>query len=174
MAQITMRDVNASAKRCQSQLEQLGYTVPTHTQYRISPRMTRALGNCAVKFNRMGEKLRVVISISKDLPVHLLDNTMIHEQIHAVLPVREGHGYRFQALAREVNRTYGYKVSTYASEEVSREVSALRVENGSKVQVACSCGKTHIVTKQKASKIMSNPTQYGCRGCGRYGQFSVV
>jgi len=174
MAQITMRDVQASAKKCREQLEQLGYIVPPITQYRISPRMTRVFGTCATKFNRVGEKLRIVISISKDVPVHLLDNTMIHEQIHAVLPVKEGHGYRFQALAREVNRAFGHKVSTYASRENSQEVNALRVENGSRVQISCECGKTYDFTKQKASRVMKNPYDYGCRVCGKSGRFSVV
>lgn len=172
MAQITLRDVKASALKCSKQLEELGYIVPRITKYRISPRMTRAFGNCATRANWLGEKSMVTISISKDLPLHLLDNTMIHEQIHAVLPVKVGHGYAFQSLARKVNVKFGYNVSTYASREETNEVNAHRVVSGSKVTVNCSCGKQVITTKIKANRVISNPFNYRCNGCGKSGNFT--
>lgn len=172
MARITIRDVQASAKKCSEQLRDLGYQVPSITQYRITSRMTRALGNCASRQDYFGNKTKVVISISADLPLHILDNTMIHEQIHAVLPHGSGHGPKFQYLARLVNRKYGYNVSTYASKEETQEVNANRIENGTKVKINCSCGAVSITTKVKANKVLTYPQRYTCNRCGNSGQFS--
>lgn len=172
MAQITLRDLKASALKCSKQLEELGFIVPPITKYRISARMTRAFGNCATRANWLGEKSSVVISISKDLPLHLLDNTMIHEQMHAALPVKVGHGYAFQSLARKVNAKFGYNVSTYASREETVEVNAHRLQTGSKVIVQCTCGKQVITTKIKANRVINNPFNYRCNGCGKHGGFT--
>jgi hypothetical protein len=172
MARITIRDVHASAKKCEQQLRDLGYIVPSVTQYRITSRMTRALGNCSSRQDFFGNKTRVVISLSADLPLSSLDNTMIHEQIHAVLPHGCGHGPKFQYVAKLVNRKYGYNVTTYASREETQEVMANRVVSGTMVQINCSCGAVTVTTKIKANKVLANPHGYGCRKCGKHGQFS--
>lgn len=158
----TIRQVIESSKRCKAQLEQLGYIVPSNIGYEVSGRMTRCLGKFEIN-HATGERK---IKINVHLPIESLDDTMIHELIHALYP-RDGHGYEFHRVASKVNRAFGYSVSTYASQEESTALkSAMKEALGASafVRIKCNkCGKIHEVSSRK--KVATQWANYKCK-CG--------
>lgn len=159
----TIREVLESSKRCKAQLEQLGYTLPKNLSYRVSGRMSRSLGICSENFRTNSFD----IAINSTVPLEILDDTMIHEQIHAILGVKEGHGWRFQQLAQQVNRAYGYSVGTVASAKESAIMRSVRMERMASiptVNLTCmDCNKTFTLPATK--KAAKHPELYRCK-CG--------
>lgn len=135
----TQKELNDAIVLCKSQLKELGYDVPSITQYKTTNRMTRALGNCATRTIRATNQLTsCIITLSNDMTAKIMPTTLMHEMIHTIYP-HDGHGYYFQSLARKVNKAYGYDVDVKAvgeSRDVIREVRQAKM-----TQIACSgCG----------------------------------
>jgi hypothetical protein len=124
------QELKGLLKVCTQDLTEAGLALPkVPTTYRISNRMTRALGNCRIARNRFtGATTKIIISLSKDLTVELAKNTLMHEMLHAVDENRNGHGYAWQQLARLMTRR-GYTIATYATHT---EVVALDQIRGTK------------------------------------------
>jgi predicted SprT family Zn-dependent metalloprotease len=163
---LTLTQVKNTAKECTAQLNELGYKVPTDIQFRISPRMTRALGNCSCKVNRFtGIETGYVIKISADMTSERLPETMMHELIHATVGVRAGHGWKFQSVGQVVNRKFGYHVSTYATSADAgvAEIRQVRAQRLGHTVTCTSCGKTQTVTARHG--IFQHPERYRCH-CG--------
>lgn len=119
--------------KCQKELEDLGYRFPKY-KYSISNRLTRALGKCYYRVNRMtGEVFDLQIKISHDLPFNVGAHTVMHELIHVLDPLSD-HGYGFKRIAQEVNRKYGYTISTYANKESSAAIRQVRAEKLARVR----------------------------------------
>lgn len=155
--------VLSTARECLTQLKALGYDTPVKVDYRVSNRLTRALGNC-LEQRSLGTVVRLVITISADVPQHALKDVVMHELIHAVVGGRVHHGYQFQALARLVNSKYGYSVGTYASENEMEAVSVVRASRGTHSIVHCTkCGREQAVSTK--SKVVRNIALYRCK-CG--------
>lgn len=138
------KELNDAIALCKSQLEELGYTVPKQIKYETSNRMTRALGKCQWQYNRLTREItNLTIKLSNDLTPQIMPNTLMHELIHALYPL-DGHGYQFHRVASQVNKAFGYHITTYASGEsleVIREVRQSKL-----VKVECTgCGATSMV-----------------------------
>lgn len=137
----TQKELKDAIALCKSQLKELGYEVPSITQYRTTNRMTRSLGNCATLYSRsMQQFTSIIITLSNDLTPKIMPNTLMHEMIHAIYPF-DKHGYQFQMLAQKVNRAFGYHITTYASGESKEVIREVRREKNQQVIVECvSCG----------------------------------
>lgn len=166
-------EVKRIAKECIAEMNSIGITVPTGIKYRVSGRMTRALGNCAEKRSRLtGELMELTITISRDLPLSVGKDTVMHELIHAVVGARARHGWQFQQMAQRINRQLGYNIGTYANEEEATAIRAVRAERiqiiGTTNLVCAKCGKVHTVkANSKYARMYKN---YYCK-CG--GSLSI-
>lgn len=132
------KELNDAIALCTNQLKELGYDLP-QIKYETSNRMTRALGKCQWRYNRLTGKVSdITIKLSNDLTPQIMPNTLMHEMIHAIYPL-DGHGYKFHMLGSKVNKAFGYAITTYASGEsleVIREVRQAKM-----TQIKCtSCG----------------------------------
>lgn len=160
---LTQPQIMRTASQCLAELRELGYQPPIAVQYRVSSRLTRALGNC-LEQRQMGKIIRLVITISADVPSETLKDVMMHELIHAVVGGREHHGYKFQALANLVNRTYGYRVGTYASTEEREAIQKVRAKKANFSTVRCiKCGNERVVSNRAG--VVKYPHEYKCK-CG--------
>lgn len=173
MSKITLKDVIKAGEVAKEQLAKFGYKAPQEVSYKINGRMKNALGQCRQRA-MYGVIVEVSIHINKDLPLEYLQGVMIHEYIHAVMPLSEHHGALFQKAARQVNKAYGYKVSTYAQEEevvALRSIQASTAGAGAFISIRCKkCGKEHLVSSRR--KVAKYPGQFSHNGCG--GRFELV
>lgn len=166
------KELSLLVKECTKELQAIGLNVPTMTKYRVSTRMTRAMGNCKIRSQRYtGAVVELVVSISCDLSPKTGKDTLIHEMLHAIASVefspREGHGYNWQRLARMVNRAYGYNIQTYASEDKIEEVTPLRQARKSNAyMVTCNCGFKQDITARHRIVRTQSTQGYKCPVCG--------
>lgn len=147
----TEKEYREAIKICKEQLAQLGYQVPSITQFKSTTRMSRANGNHRWARDRHTKQvISSIITLSQDLTREVMQDTLIHEMIHALYPL-DGHGYEFQRMARLVNETYGYKIGTYASDAVSTVTRQAR--EARMVKIKCvGCGA--ISTLKPTSKTL--------------------
>lgn len=68
-----------------------------------------------------GQVTNILISPTLSDPVEVLD-TLLHEMIHASLPVRTGHGPKFQKACRLIGMTKGSPKSAGAGPELRAEL----------------------------------------------------
>lgn len=149
----TEKEYKEAIKICKEQFAQLGYVVPSITQFKSTTRMTRANGNHRYRRNTVtGEVVHSIITLSQDLNKDIMGDTLMHEMIHALYPL-DGHGYEFQRMARLVNKTYGYKIGTYANSEVSKVVREARQARLTRLQCN-NCGTVY--TLKPRSKILQH------------------
>lgn len=160
---MNLTELKQVVKTCTQQLNEMGVSVPTMLQYRVSGRLTRALGNCAERRRFDGTIVSLVITISKDLPLSIAPNTVMHELIHAVVGARAGHGPIFHSMAGRVNRAYGYNISTYADPTSSAIIREVRASKTGHSVTCTSCGNSRAITASQ--KIFKHPEFYRCR-CG--------
>lgn len=156
---ITQADLRESIATCKAQMAELGYTIPP-MQYEISKRLTRSLG--LFTYSRKYKKA-LSIKVSADLTKEMLNDTMIHEMIHSVVP-HAGHGYDFQRIARQVNQRFGYNVGTYASKEESAEIKKVRQARMAKV-VCDGCGQVSLIKPNTALFHRVLTGQCSCKIC---------
>ena len=158
----TQKELNDAIALCKSQLKELGYEVPSITQYRTTNRMTRVLGNCATSYSRsLRQFTSIIITLSNDLTPKIMPNTLMHEMIHAIYPF-DKHGYQFQKVAHEVNQAFGYHISTYASGESKDIIREVRQEKNKIVTLECvNCGIQSILSPR--SRTINNALNGLCR-----------
>ena len=90
-----------------------------------------------------------------------IKNTIIHELVHASLPIDEHHGKQFHELAKKVSKIYHTDIKQYGdrtkeSEEFERQQY--------KYKVTCKhCGSTWYYIRK--TKFVKYPHLYQC-GCG--------
>lgn len=124
-------------------------------------RAKRRLGCC--KKIMINGKIGYEIEISTMLENE--DDKRIKEIIHhELLHTCKGclnHGQKWKALAAEVNKAYGYNITTTArSEEIN-----LANPRSYKYMIRCKkCGTTSY--RMKKSKVVSHPENYRCSKCG--------
>ena len=162
---LTQPQIMRTASQCLAELKALGYQPPIAVQYRVSSRLTRALGNC-LEQRQMGKIIRLVVTISADVPSETLKDVMMHELIHAVVGGREHHGYKFQALANQVNRTYGYNIGTYANAVEREAIQKVRAQKANFSTIKCTkCAREQVVSNRAG--VAKHPERYGCKCGGR-------
>lgn len=92
-----------------------------------SNRMTLSAGLCQFNYKEKFCSIRLSIKLLKFRPESDLNNTLLHEMIHAFLFLtskiidREGHGQEFQFHMNRINQISNHKITIYHSfkEEVS-------------------------------------------------------
>lgn len=90
-----------------------------------------------------------------------LKNTIIHELVHASLPIDENHGEQFQELAKKVSKIYHTDIKQYGDRTKETEEF---VQSQYKYKVTCKqCGNTWYYIRK--TKFVKCPWLYQC-GCG--------
>lgn len=90
-----------------------------------------------------------------------LKNTIIHELVHASLPIDENHGKQFQELAKKVSKIYHTDIKQYG--ETTKETEEFKKQQY-KYKVTCKhCGSTWYYIRK--TKFVKYPHLYQC-GCG--------
>ena len=90
-----------------------------------------------------------------------IKNTIIHELVHASLPIDENHGKQFQALAKKVSKIYHTDIKQYG--ERTKETEEFKKQQ-CKYKVTCKkCGSTWYYIRK--TKFVRYPHLYQC-GCG--------
>ena len=90
-----------------------------------------------------------------------IKNTVIHELIHASLPIGEHHGKQFQELAKKVSKIYHTDIKQYGDR--TKETEEFKKQQY-KYKVTCKqCGSTSYYVRK--TKFVKYPQLYQC-GCG--------
>lgn len=90
-----------------------------------------------------------------------IKNTIIHELVHASLPIDENHGKQFQALAKKVSKIYHTDIKQYG--DSTKETEEFKKQQ-CKYKVTCKkCGSTWYYIRK--TKFVKYPHLYQC-GCG--------
>ena len=90
-----------------------------------------------------------------------IKNTIIHELVHASLPIDENHGKQFQELAKKVSKIYHTDIKQYGDR--TKESEEFRKQQY-KYKVTCKqCGRTWYYIRK--TKFVKCPHLYQCR-CG--------
>lgn len=90
-----------------------------------------------------------------------LKNTIIHELVHASLPINENHGKQFKELAKKVSKIYHTEIKQYG--ERTKESEQFTQEQY-KYKVTCNkCGYSWYYIRK--TKFVKNPSLYRC-SCG--------
>ena len=88
-------------------------------------------------------------------------NTIIHELVHASLPIDENHGKQFQELAKKVSKIYHTDIKQCG--DSTKETEEFRKQQY-KYKVTCKqCGSTWYYIRK--TKFVRYPQLYQC-GCG--------
>jgi hypothetical protein len=149
---------------CTEDLKSIGLQLPPGIRFEISTRLTRALGKCSWR----GDK--IIIKLSDALDYRVGRNVLMHEMLHAIAGFKCGHGGLWLTLASLVSSklSHKYNIKRLASvEDLSGEVkNALEAKYQAKraFTVTCtSCSSQSKVTSRHG--IIKNPQNYRCR-CG--------
>ena len=90
-----------------------------------------------------------------------IKNTIIHELVHASLPIDENHGKQFQELAKRVSKIYHTEIKQYGDR--TKETEEFKKQQY-KYKVTCKhCGNTWYYIRK--TKFVKYPHLYQC-GCG--------
>ena len=90
-----------------------------------------------------------------------IKNTIIHELVHASLPIDENHGKQFQKLAKRVSKIYHTDIKQYGDR--TKETEEFRKQQY-KYKVTCKqCGSTWYYIRK--TKFAKHPHLYQC-SCG--------
>ena len=90
-----------------------------------------------------------------------LKNTIIHELVHASLPIDENHGKQFHELAKRVSKIYHTDIKQYGDR--TKETEEFKKQQY-KYKVTCKhCGSTWYYIRK--TKFVKYPHLYQC-GCG--------
>ena len=90
-----------------------------------------------------------------------IKNTIIHELVHASLPIDENHGKQFQTHAKKVSKIYHTDIKQYG--ERTKETEEFKKQQ-CKYKVTCKkCGSTWYYIRK--TKFVRYPHLYQC-GCG--------
>ena len=90
-----------------------------------------------------------------------IKNTIIHELVHASLPIDENHGKQFRELAKNVSKIYHTDIKQYGDK--TKETEEFRKQQY-KYKVTCKqCGSTWYYIRK--TKFVTCPQLYQCR-CG--------
>lgn len=161
-------DLKGLCRTCCDKLESIGIHIPIENmrELTISTRMTGSLGKCIYSTKDGWFKIRLsFLLFGNDVPLEQVENTMIHELLHAVTQ-GDHHGGMWLQYANKVKRELGYDIQRCASRE---EYFAFP---SSKYQCRCKkCGK--VVGRDRWSDFVANPGNY-IHGGGCGGRFERV
>lgn len=154
---------------CKVEMTNCGYDTGYVRNVKSNARFTRRLGQTSIvndTYSWDENRRRFDIEISEkvlvdDYPTIYTKEIILHELIHT-LPGCFNHGERFKAVARTLNKRYGYNISRVAS---SSSVACIAPQEH-KYEIQCPvCGK--IFYRDRMSDFVKNPQNYRHSNCGK-------
>ena len=99
-----------------------------------------------------------------------IKNTIIHELVHASLPINANHGKQFQELAKKVSKIYHTDIKQYGDR--TKESEEFRKQQY-KYKVTCKqCGSTWYYIRK--TKFVKHPHLYRCGSGSNYFTVEVL
>lgn len=104
-----MKNLYTYARECLAELNAIDIHPNTISAWKVS-RAVRFWGQCSYMTRSRSYTIKISQTLlDDDAPVKALKETILHELIHAVDGCLD-HGYKWTALVRKVNQTYGYDI----------------------------------------------------------------
>lgn len=169
-----MRNLNAIAHECESDIVALGISIGKIDNYTINTRAKSRLGQCVKKScGRFDINISAVL-LREDIPIDELKSTLYHEILHTCYGCFN-HGARWQELAHKASAAYGVEVSRTASKTeksaqiLTEERVAKRGQPKYRYQcVDCGC----VIERYRESNFTRYPNNYCCASC--HGKFQRI
>lgn len=171
-----MRDLQAVAKECLMELDEIGIEYGLITRFVVNTRAKKRWGQC----KKAGARWDVVAGVVRDTyeinisyvlldernPIEALKNTLIHEVLHTCKGCMN-HGEAWKKLADKVNRAYGYGIKRCSSADEKGVEYDNRDKQPRKIkhQFKCEhCGQ--LINRQRESDFTKHYKSYKCGRCG--------
>lgn len=127
----------------------------------INKRAKSRFGACKREGNRFRIELNNAMLTADP---HHIKTILAHEVLHTCKGC-QNHGKKWKLYAENMNRAYGYNITTTSSYE-KMGLEDLRKKNEYKYMIQCqSCGK--IIYRQRKSKLITHTNHYRCK-CGGF------
>lgn len=167
-----MRNINDYAKRCMTELDDIGIEYGNIIEFKVNTRAKKRWGQCKAVPGGYSINISAILLDERN-DEQGLKNTIIHELLHSCKGCMN-HGENWKRLAAKVNRAYGYNIKRCSSADekgVQEETRPIKTTREIKYIVKCNgCGHTY--TRTKMSKLIQHPEHYRCGCCG--GKLSVI
>ncbi len=164
-----MKNLFKLFNECVAEIINCGFDTGYVKSITSNSRFTRRLGQTSIvndyySWDDSRRRFDIEISdkvLTDEYPTIYTKEVILHELIHT-LPGCFNHGEQFKAVARVLNRRYGYNISRVAS---SSSVACLAPQEH-KYEIQCpACGK--IFYRDRMSDFVKNPQNYRHSNCGK-------
>lgn len=137
-----MRNLNDYAKRCMTELDDIGIEYGNIIEFKVNTRAKKRWGQCKAVPGGYSINISAILLDERN-DEQGLKNTIIHELLHSCKGCMN-HGENWKRLATKVNRAYGYNIKRCSSADekgVQEETRPIKTAREIKYIVKCNgCG----------------------------------